>query len=258
VVVKLLHLDYTPCWRFLVAISLLALMAFTGLEELFAPTPDLWARWAQHDKSSGARIDHLKWTALLKKTVRRDPKGVDRVDYGAYTAADRKQLADYISVLSTVPVDSRHPAEQRAFWINLYDALTVKTVLDHCPVDSIRDIDISPGIFVDGPRDKKLIKVEGIMVSLNDIEHRILRPIWRDPRLHYALNCASVGCPDLQDEAFTADNAEVLLDRGARNYINDARGVRFDGKELIVSKIYLWFQEDFDSNIDGVLEHFCR
>jgi hypothetical protein len=251
-------MNYTRCRRLLVAVSCLVLTAFTGLEALFAPTPDLWARWAQHDKSSGARIDHSNWTALLKKTVRRDPKGVDRVDYVAYKAADRKRLADYLSVLSKVPVDSRHPSEQRAFWINLYNALTVKTVLDHYPVDSIRDIDISPGIFVDGPWDKKLIKVEGIMVSLNDIEHRILRPVWRDPRLHYALNCASIGCPDLQDEAFTADNSEALLDRAARNYVNDARGVRFNGKELAVSKIYLWFQEDFDNSIAGVLAHLRR
>ncbi len=256
--VKLLRMIYPRYRRFLVALSCMALTAFTGLEQLFAPTPDLWARWAQHDKSSGARIDHSNWTTLLKKTVRRDPRGVDRVDYGAYSAADRKRLEHYINVLSKFPVDSRRPTEQRAFWINLYNALTVKTVLDHYPVDSIRDIDISPGIFVDGPWDKKLVEVEGIMVSLNDIEHRILRPIWRDPRLHYALNCASNGCPDLQDEAFTADNTETLLDRAARNYVNDARGVRFHDKELTVSKIYLWFQEDFDNNIAGVLAHLRR
>ena len=101
--------------------------------------------------------------------------------------------------------------EQLAYWINLYNALTVKVILDHYPVKSILDIDISPGWFSIGPWGKKLVAVEGVEISLDDIEHRILRPIWRDPRIHYALNCAAVGCPNLLREAFTGATAEVLL-----------------------------------------------
>ncbi len=140
----------------------------------------------------------------------------------------------------------------------LYNALTVKVVLDHYPVDGIRDIDFSPGLFADGPWDKKLVEIEGEDVSLNDIEHRILRPIWRDPRIHYAVNCASIGCPNLQPTAFTAANTDALLAAAAQAYVNHPRGARVEGGKLIVSSIYVWFQEDFGGNDAGVISHLRR
>jgi Protein of unknown function, DUF547 len=89
-------------------------------------------------------------------------------------------------------------------------------------VASIRDIAISPGLFSVGPWGRKLIEVEGEPLSLDDIEHRILRPIWRDPRLHYAVNCAALGCPNLRSSAFTAANADILLETAASDYVNGA------------------------------------
>ena len=94
---------------------------------------------------------------------------------------------------------------------------------------------------------KKLLTIEGEEVSLNDIEHRILRPIWRDPRIHYAVNCASIGCPNLVSTPFTAENTEALLDQGARNYINHPRAVNISSKgKVTVSSIYSWFESDFN------------
>ena len=98
-------------------------------------------------------------------------------------------------------------------------------------------------------------------MSLDDIEHRILRPIWRDPRIHYAVNCASIGCPDLFPEAITAANADAYLTRGARDYINDPRGAVVTGGRLTVSSIYKWFREDFGgtrSRRDRASETLCR
>ena len=104
--------------------------------------------------------------------------------------------------------------------------------------------------------DEKLLQVEGEPISLNDIEHRILRPIWRDPRLHYAISCASLGCPNLEQVAFTPENTATLLDSGARAFVNHPRGVRFaDDDELVLSTIYDWFDEDFGGNEAGVLAH---
>jgi hypothetical protein len=135
--------------------------------------------------------------------------------------------------------------------------LTVKTVLDHYPVESIRDIDISPGLFVDGPWKRKLVQVEGRQVSLDDIEHRILRPIWNDPRIHYAVNCASIGCPNLQARAFTAKGSQRLLDKAARDYVNHRRGVRVAGDRLVLSSFYSWFEPDFAVD-GGVMGHLKR
>jgi len=128
-------------------------------------------------------------------------------------------------------------------------------ILQYYPVKSIKDIDISPGIFNDGPWDAKLLKIEGLDISLNDIEHRILRPIWRDNRVHYAVNCASLGCPNLQPQAYTADNLEEFLEKGARQFINHPRGVKFVRDKLQVSSIYFWFQEDFGDSKEGVIKH---
>ncbi len=134
----------------------------------------------------------------------------------------------------------------------------MKLVLDHYPVASVRDIDISPGWFSIGPWGKKLLTIEGEAVSLNDIEHRILRPIWRDARIHYAVSCASIGCPDLPAEAFTAINADALLTAGAREYVNHPRGVRVEDGRLIVSSLYVWFAEDFGDGDADVIAHLRR
>jgi hypothetical protein len=222
----------------------------------FVPEPDLWERWTAHSPSQTAIIDHSAWDAFLEQYLVVRPSGVNRVAYAQVSSANKKRLDAYLTSLSAVPISDFSRDEQRAYWINLYNALTVKVVLDHYPVDSIRDISISPGFFSIGPWKKKLVRVEGEEISLDDIEHRILRPIWKDPRIHYALNCASLGCPNLMPKAFTATNTEEFLDKGARDFINSPHGVRFvTDTGLTVSSIYDWFQVDFGDSEIGVIDH---
>jgi hypothetical protein len=171
---------------------------------------------------------------------------------------DRKALRNYLDHLQSLAISSHNRAEQRAYWINLYNALTVDVVLIHYPVDSIRDIGISPGLFTRGPWGAKLVAVEGEKLSLDDLEHRILRPIWKDPRLHYAVNCASLGCPNLQPEAYSADNSDALLEKGAREYINHQRGVAIRNGRLMVSSIYEWFKEDFGGSREALMQHWLK
>lgn len=224
------------------------------LERLLAPKAELWERWQQHDAADQRSIDHGRWNDFLGTHLERGADNVVRVAYARVNDAEKSALADYIGQLSAVEISGFKRAEQFAYWVNLYNALTVKVILDHYPVASIRDIDISSGLFADGPWRKSLITVEGEQLSLDDIEHRILRPVWRDPRIHYAVNCASIGCPDLQPEAFTAANTERLLNRAARDYINHPRGVRVDATGVTLSSIYNWFASDFEQ-LGGVLQH---
>ncbi len=228
------------------------------LEAMFAPKAKLWERWTANDPASTATIDHAAWDRFLKVYVVANADGVNRVAYGRVAAADRAALDGYIRRLAAVPISRFRRDAQRAYWINLYNALTVQVVLDHYPVASIHDIDISPGAFASGPWDRNLVEIEGKDVSLNDIEHRILRPIWRDARVHYVLNCASIGCPELMPEAFTAANTEAQLDAAARAYINHPRGWRFDGERLIVSSIYVWYRADFGRGDGDVIAHLKR
>ncbi len=229
-------------------------------QALAAPKAELWPRWQKHDPASTQTIDHAAWRAFLEKYVAAGhPSGVNRLRYGDVSKTDKTALDGYIARLEKLPVSAYGRNAQKAYWINLYNALTVKVVLDHFPVKSIKDISLSSGLFGGlfggGPWKAKLATVEGEKVSLDDIEHRILRPIWRDNRVHYAVNCASIGCPNLQAEPFTAANLERLLDRGAREYVNHRRGVAFADGRLRVSSIYDWFQSDFGGNGRTVVRH---
>ena len=229
----------------------------SALERLFAPKAELWERWTRHAAQDARRISHAEWDRFLATYLANPDGRVNRVAYGSVTEPDRAALAAYIGRLSGIRISDYARPEQFAYWVNLYNALTVRVVLDHYPVASIRDIDISPGLFADGPWRKPLVTVEGEKLTLDDIEHRILRPIWNDPRIHYAVNCAALGCPNLQIAAFTAENTEQLLNNGARDYVNDPRGVRIEDGRIIASSIYSWFQPDFDQD-GGVLAHIRR
>lgn len=244
------------CLRVVLLLAVaLPLAGFGSLESLFAPKAELWERWQAHDPNATTTIDHSRWTAFLGKHLSIDTTGLARLDYAGVAPDDRTALGAYIDSLTAISISDYSRKAQFAYWVNLYNALTVKTVLDHYPVGSIRDIDISPGFFADGPWGKKLIQVEGESISLNDIEHRILRPIWQDPRIHYAVNCASVGCPNLLPQAFTAANSETLLDQAARAYVNSPRGAVVNDDTATLSSIYVWFTSDFGGDKAGVLAH---
>ncbi len=219
-----------------------------------APAAKAWPRWQINDPQSTHVINHDVWDQLLKNHVHPGRDGINRFNYAGVTALERAEMEGYVAGLEAVNPDILNRAEQRAFWINLYNAVTVRLALAQYPVNSIRDI---PGGFLGlgGPWGEKRVTVNGVPLSLDDIEHRILRPLWQDVRLHYAVNCASLGCPDLQPEAFTAANTESLLDRGAAAYVNHPRGVRITGGKLYLSSIYDWFQADFGGSPAGVIRH---
>lgn len=228
---------------------------FTDLERAFAPSSDLWDRWETHDPNSTATIDHSQWSDFLSKFVYPDRVGINRVNYAGVTAADRHHLQTYLEALQRVKISTYNRVEQEAYWINLYNAATLEVVLQHFPVEGIRDIDISPGLFADGPWGKEFLTVEGEDISLNDIEHRILRPVWNDPRVHYAVNCASIGCPNLIPIAFTAETLDTTKSEAAKAYINHPRGVSIVGNTATISKIYLWFSEDFGRSVEAIKAH---
>ena len=245
-----------------IAVSLLVAMLVAVAAH--AQSAKLIPAWDASDENSVARIDHSAWQEILNDYLRIHDSGVNRFDYGALKAhaGDFAKLASYLASLQSLDPRDYSRAEQKAYWINFYNALTVQVVADAYPVKSIKDISESLlgslGIF-GGPWDDVHAKVAGRDLTLNNIEHGILRPIWRDNRIHYAVNCASYGCPNLCPTAFTADNAEELLEAGARAYVNHPRGVEFmDDDFIVISSIYKWYAADFGGTEKSVIEHLVK
>jgi hypothetical protein len=223
----------------LIILSLVAFVLYKT-SGIAAPKSELWPRWQTHNAENREVIDHSAWGIILKK----------------YLVTSQLTMESYLTTLEGISISSFSRPEQRAFWINLYNAATVNLILEHYPVESITNISFS--FFSFGPWDEELLTIEGEELSLNDIEHRILRPIWQDPRIHYALNCASMGCPNLQPLAFTAKNTDSLLETGASEYINHPRGAKTEDKKLWLSKIFEWYQDDYGGNEAGVLIHIQK
>ena len=246
-----------------IAVILLVAMLITAAAH--AQSAKLILAWDASDENSVARIDHGAWQDILNDYLRVHDSGVNRFDYGALKAhaGDFAKLASYLASLQSLDPRDYSRAEQKAYWINFYNALTVQVVADDYPVKSIKDISESllgrlGGIF-GGPWDDVHAKVAGLDLTLNNIEHGILRPIWRDNRIHYAVNCASYGCPNLCPTAFTTDNTEELLEAGARAYVNHPRGVEFmDDDFIIISSIYKWYSADFGGTEKSVIEHLVK
>jgi hypothetical protein len=206
--------------------------------------------------AAGAAIfDHAAFDSLLAKYARLSRDRIVRVDYAAWTrsGSDRAALRDYIDTLAASDPLRLTRDEQFAFWANLYNALTLDVVLQAYPVTSIRQI--RPTLLSIGPWKKTVVRLMGVDLSLDAIEQDILRHGWRDPRVHYAVNCASISCPNLPLIAWRGAGLSQALDAAARAYVNHPRGVRFEGDSLVVSSIYHWYAADFGGSDAAVIAH---
>lgn len=191
-------------------------------------------------------VDHSGFDRLLQAYVVPDGSGYNAVNYRRFQAEGLDALRGYLAELGRVEPSSLTGAEAHAYWINLYNAKTLEVVLAHYPVGSIREIDLGGGgLFGRGPWSRKLLSVEGVELSLDDIEHEIVRPLFGDPLSHYGLNCASYSCPNLATRAYTGSNVEALLAQGAADYVNHPRGIAVSKGRITASKIYSWYAGDF-------------
>ncbi len=226
------------------------LLWFLSFHVLAAPKSELWPYWNTSDETSSQSISHQSWQRFLDDYLITEGENT-LIRYHHVSEEDKSSLKQYIRQLSETEPRILNKAEQYAYWVNLYNAITVDLILDNYPIKSITKLG---GFFRFGPWQDDVITISGKTLTLNDIEHRILRPIWNDPRTHYAVNCASLGCPNLQASAFTASNTETLLEQAAHDFINSSKGVDITPSSTTLSSIYDWFREDFQSE-GGVIDH---
>lgn len=226
--------------------SLAAIVLVVGLDRFFSRTLVLGLTTSERSRVPLAEVDHTAWSELLQKYVDRH----GQVAYGPWseTAEDLQRLDDYLNALSRARLDAHAPQPvQLAFWINAYNALTIRGILREYPTTSIRNHTprrLGYHIWHD-----LHLRVADRTFSLHQIEHEVLRPLG-DPRIHFAINCASQGCPRLARSAYTASEIETQLDHQAREFFADATKFRYDtaSDTLYLSEILRWFADDFGAD----------
>lgn len=192
------------------------------------------------EEGSGQTPDHELWTRLLEKYV--TDAGV--VDYQGLKAS-RSELDDYLHELSSHPVlESWTREEQLSYWINAYNAYTIALILNHYPVKSIMDIDGGK------PWDKVWIKLGNKSYSLNQIENEIIRPQFKEPRIHFAINCAAKSCPPLANHAWVPSTLDAQLEERTKAFINNSAFNNIQTGKVQVSRIFDWYKQDFGNLIE--------
>lgn len=189
---------------------------------------------------------HKTWNELLKANVSADGK----VNYIGFIKEKAKLEAYLKSICENAPDRKTWSKnEQLAYWINAYNAFIIKLIVDNYPVESIKDL--GPALKIPLIKDVwhyKFFKIGGQESSLDEIEHSILRKEFEEPRIHFAINCASVSCPPLLNEAFEAATINAQLDKVAKGFINDSSRNKITPNAIQISSIFSWFKGDFTKN----------
>ncbi len=198
-------------------------------------------------------FDHAEWDLLLKKHVVPINQGVaTQVDYRGFLR-DRSQLKAYLRSLESISrltFNNWSKQDQLAFLINTYNSWTVELILTEYPnIKSIKEL----GSWLESPWDKQFIPLLGNIHSLDEIEHGMIRAnnIYQEPRIHFAVNCASIGCPALSVDAFTGDKLEAQLDAATRHFLSDRSRNFLSGDTLNISRIFKWYRDDFERGWGG-------
>ncbi len=190
---------------------------------------------------------HVGWDNLMKKYV----SGSGAVDY-AGLKKEAQKVNDYLKKLSlNSPAANWNDAEKLSFLINAYNAATVSLILDNYPVKSITDLHNGK------PWDYAFIKIGAKTYTLNDIEHKIIRPRFKEPRIHFAVNCAAISCPKLLNEAYLPSKLESQLDKQTKLFINNKQKNQITANQLKLSKIFDWYKEDF-GNLQAFIKPFVQ
>ena len=225
------------------AAGTLSALAITGPGPNPVPAP------AYAAAATGALVDHSAYDQLLKKYV--NAQGL--VNYKGLKA-DEKAFNQYLELLSkNPPAADWSRGDQMAYWINAYNAYTIRLVLNYYPIKSIKDIGSKIQIpFVTTPWAAKFFTIGGNKMSLDNIEHGILRKKYHDPRIHFTLVCASISCPRLRNEAYTGGQLERQMEDQGRDFLNNPAKNRVARDESQLSKYFDWYKGDWTSNGQSV------
>jgi len=234
--------------RWLLLISMITLSSCTTFINILNKKKDPLLK-----KSTSTPISHDIWDGILHDHV----KNTGRVDYKGIIQ-DREKFDEYITLLETNhPNQKWNRDEQVAYWINAYNAFTVKLIIDNYPVNSIKDVK-SGGSLIKSVWNLKFITIEGQEYDLSDIEHGILRKSYDEPRIHFAVNCASISCPPIRAEAYLAETLDEQLEKATKEFINDEKYNKVTAQNAEISKIFKWYKGDFEKNGQNLKSYIAK
>ena len=242
-------------WQYgLSIIAIIFIVLAVKAYSLFRATwPIAIPHWQVSNEVSTEKVNHQPLDDLLSIYVTESPE-LREVNYSGFTQQDKQKLTRYLQYLQSLDPRNFNKNEQLAYWVNLYNGLIIKLILDNYPVTSVRKI----GDGFTGPWNIKLATIAGESITLNKIEHGILRPIWQDNRIHYVINCASIGCPDLPLVAFSSDHIDQQLNTAAMRFVSQRKGLNIANDTMTLSGIYTWFSDDFGDSTLDTLNHIKK
>ena len=212
--------------------------------------------WSKSNEANNHVIDHGVWDTLLASyVVETSDSAVRQFRYRDMDPGAGKMLQGYLKSMAAIDPRGFSRQEQLAYWLNVYNALSVQQILPHVAANT-GTVSLPATLW-----SEKAIKIAGQKLSLNDIEHGILRPVWQDHRIHFGLNCASMDCPNMDSRAYTAATVRDQLKTAGTRFVNDDRGVRYAAGQLTVSRLFEDYREDFASDpktLMKVFAHYAR
>ena len=210
--------------------------------------------WDDSEADSIMTVAHGPWQEILDAYVDdQHPSGINRFDYEAVSDTDVVKLKQYIAYLQLLEPRQLNSSEAKAYWINFYNALTVEIITDTVRDREVRSVRRLANRFLN----RKTVNVVTKDLSMNDIHHGILRPIWNDARVHYALSVGALGGGNLQKLAYTGENVEQQLAKAEKEYLNHDRGIRFEDGRVIASSVFDWYHRDFVASKSQLISYIA-
>lgn len=222
-----------------------------------APKAEIIEFWDDSEPLSTMQVNHDAWQEILTAYVDdQHPSGINRFDYSAVTASDAGKLKDYLVASQKLEPRQLNSNEAKAYWINMFNAILVDQIVDTYQSGSSRAVKrlLNGGIRSSG-WGKDVAEILTKNISLNDIEHGILRPIWKDLRIHFAISASTVGSASIQKTAFNGNNIEELLEKARVEFFQHSRSVRVDGKRVVLNSVFDWYASDFAPNKRALLAY---
>jgi len=237
-------------WYGVVVLALVVLQITSMPVVQAAPKAKLIDFWDDNEPLSTMQINHGAWQEILTTYVDdQHPSGINRFDYSSVTAGDARKLKDYLAYLQRMEPRQLNSQEAKAYWINMFNAILVDSIIDTYQDGSTRAINrlINGGVRSTAwGRDTAEVAMQEI--SLNDIEHGILRPIWKDPRIHFAISACTLSGANIQKTAFSGENNEELLEKARAEFFEHPRSVRVEGNRIMLNSVFDWYASDFAQN----------